>query len=347
MSTLSDVAARAGVSISAVSRVLSGAPDSRVSDETRARIQQAASELQYRPNSAGRALRSARSNVVALVVPDLMNAIFIELVRGVEDAAIEHDYLVLLGRTEDIEPGDQRAQKLLGEGRVDALLLQPGDVPFSADVLAEFGITKPVVLINSVQAGMPGTVTMPDEAGARIAVRHLATLGHKRIGFLGGLPENPTTARREAGFRAEMAASGLSVDPSLITGFGYTAPDGIRGAEQLLRLDDPPTALFVANVNAAIGVLSAARTLGFAVPRDVSVVALHDSWTAENSWPPLTVVKMPWYELGTRAFEEAHRQILGSEPRALVVDDPAPRLIERESTAPRGRTRRRAGRSAA
>ncbi|MGO2095922.1 MAG: LacI family DNA-binding transcriptional regulator [Candidatus Microbacterium stercoravium] len=333
MATLSDVAARAGVSVSAVSRVLSDAPETRVSDETRERIKRAARELDYRPNSAGRALRSARSNVVALVVPDLMNAIFIELVRGVEDAAIQHDYLVLMGRTEDIEPGDERARKLLGEGRVDALLLQPGDRPHVVDAIAGFAETKPVVILNSVEANAPGSATMPDEAGARTAVRHLIELGHEKIGFVGGVPENPTNARRASGFRSEMAAAGLEVDEGLTTDFGYTPDEGVRAAEQLLSGDRRPTAIFVANVNAAIGVLSAARRLGVSVPEDLSVVALHDSWTAENSWPPLTTVKMPWYELGQRAFDEVYRRIRGETPTSIVVDDPAPRLIVRESTA--------------
>jgi len=333
MATLSDVAARAGVSVSAVSRVLSDAPETRVSDETRERIKQAARELDYRPNSAGRALRSARSNVVALVVPDLMNAIFIELVRGVEDAAIQHDYLVLMGRTEDIEPGDERARKLLGEGRVDALLLQPGDRPHVVDAIAGFAATKPVVILNSVEANSPGSATMPDEAGARVAVRHLIELGHNKIGFVGGVPGNPTNARRARGFRSEMAAAGVQVDDRLTTEFGYTPDEGARAAEKLLGGDERPTAIFVANVNAAIGVLSAARRLGVSVPADLSVVALHDSWTAENSWPPLTTVKMPWYELGQRAFDEVYRRIRGEEPTSIVVDDPAPRLIVRESTS--------------
>ncbi|MGO3662787.1 LacI family DNA-binding transcriptional regulator, partial [Microbacterium gubbeenense] len=256
MATLSDVAARAGVSVSAVSRVLSDAPETRVSDETRERIKQAARDLDYRPNSAGRALRSARSNVIALVVPDLINAIFIELVRGVEDAAIQHDYLVLMGRTEDLEPGDERARKLLGEGRVDALLLQPEDRPNVVDAIAGFAEQKPVVILNSVEANAPGSATMPDDVGARVAVRHLIDLGHERIAFAGGVPGNPTNVRRESGFRAQMASAGLDVDPTFVTSFGYTAVDGERAADALLSGEHRPTAIFVANVNAAIGLLS-------------------------------------------------------------------------------------------
>ena len=331
MATLSDVAARAGVSVSAVSRVLSNAPETRVSEETRDRIRRAARDLGYRPNSAGRALRSARSNVVALIVPDLMNALFVELVRGVEDAAIEQDYLVLMGRTEDIEPGGERAQKLLGEGRVDALLLQPGDKPLPLEALGGFADTRPVLLLNSVAEDGPGSATMPDEVGARVATRHLIDLGHERIAFANGIPESHTAARRGRGFRGEMAAAGLEVDESLITTYGYTPSDGERAAAQLLAATPRPTAVFVANVNAAVGLLAYARKAGVQVPRDLSVVALHDSWTAANTWPPLTTVTMPWYELGRSAFDEVHRRILGEQPAQIRVDEPSPRLVVRES----------------
>src|SRR5690625_210083 len=262
MATLSDVAARAGVSVSAVSRVLSNAADARVSAETRERIHRVARELSYRPNSAGRALRSARSNVVALIVPDLMNAIFIELVRGVEDAAIDQDYLVLMGRTEDIEPGGERARKLLGEGRVDALLLQPGDKPLPLDALGGFADARPVLFLNSVAEDERGSATMPDDVGARVAVRHLIDLGHERIAFVNGIRESHTAARRERGFRAEMATSALIVDESLVTRYGYTPGDGERAAAQVLAVTPRPSAVFVSNVNAAIGFLTYARTSG-------------------------------------------------------------------------------------
>lgn len=333
MARLSDVAARAGVSMSAVSRVLSNAPDARVSEETRARILDAARELSYRPNSAGRALRSSRSHVVALIVPDLMNAIFFDLVRGVEDAAISKGYLVLMGRTEDVGPDNERIDKLLGEGRVDAVLLQPGDQPLPASALGDVEKMMPVQLINSVPSDAPGAITMPDQEGARVAVRHLLDLGHSQIGLVAGLPESHTSKRRIEGFTAEMSSAGLPVDPASVTSYGYTAEDGERAAADLLDRPGRPSAYVVANVNAAIGFLAQARRMAVRIPEDASVIAIHDSWTAANTWPPLSAVKMPWYELGRRAFEEAHRRIEGGGPTTIVVDDPAPLLVARESTS--------------
>lgn len=334
MTRLSDVAARARVSVSAASRVLSNASDTRVSDETRTRILKAARDLAYRPNSAGRALRSARTQVVALIVPDLMNAIFLELVRGAEDAAIREGYLVLMGRIEDVGPGNERLHKLLGEGRVDAVLLQPPDEPVVGTTLDGFEEKMPVIEMNSTSAATPGSVTLPDEAAARLAARHLIELGHTRLGYVGGLPQSHTNVRRRRGFVDELSQSGLALNPAWESNHGYTAEDGKRAAAGLLTLHDRPTGLVVANVNAAIGLLAEARRLGVSIPDDLSVVTIHDSWTAENSWPPLTAVKMPWYDLGRRAFEEAFRRLDGQEPRSIVVTDPPPDLIVRESTGP-------------
>lgn len=333
MATLSDVAALAGVSVSAVSRVLSNAPATRVSDDTRERIHAAAKTLDYRPNFAGRALKTSRSQVIALVVPDLTNAIFTELMRGVEDAAIARDYMVLLGRAEDMQPGGAMIERLIGEGRVDGLLVQLAEDVTSADVDRLMAGRAPVVLINSVEAGHPGSVVLDDERAARLGTEHLLKLGHRRIGLITGVPESFSGQRRADGFRQAMAAASIDVDEALITRLGYEPRAGREAFRTLVTADDAPTAILVANVNAAIGALAEARSLGISVPDDVSVVALHDAWTAENTWPPLTTVRMPLYELGRRAAEAVFARMSGGAVSDVTVADVEPELIERESTA--------------
>lgn len=334
MVTLSDVAARAGVSVSAVSRVLSDAPSARVSEETRQRIREIAAELDYRPNFAGRALKLARSNVIALIVPDLTNAVFTELMQGVEDEALANDYLVLLGRAEGMQPGGDTIRKLVGEGRVDGLLVQVGDSVAQDDVEQMLNGPAPVVFINSIEPGHTGSVALQDALGARVGTQHLIDLGHRRIGLVGGSPASYTAAQRRTGFLEALADAGLSARPEHIVEFGYSPEQGRAALAAIMATDDPPTAVFVANVNAAIGVLSAARTLGVQVPQQLSVVAMHDAWTVENSWPPLTCVKMPLYDLGRRAFRAIHDRLRGVEVTDIVVDDRPPQLILRESTAP-------------
>ena len=337
MSTLGDVAARAGVSISAVSRVLSNHPSARVSPATRERIVEAAKELNYRPNFAGRALKSARTQVIGLVVPDLTNALFTELMHGAEDAARERGYTMLLGRADDVRVGGEVIARLIGEGRVDGMAVQVGD-GVTPDGLGELLATPaPIVLINSRLEGHVGSVALDDEKGARIATEHLIELGHERIALVNGLPQSFTARRRRKGFLDALKDAGMVFKAEDETRLGYTADDGRAALHHVLALDPRPTGIVVANVNAAIGLIAEARTLGIHVPDDLSVVSVHDSWTAENTWPPLTTVKMQFYAMGLTAVRGVITRIETGEVADETITEPAPELIIRESTAPRQR----------
>lgn len=333
MATLGDVAARAGVSISAVSRVLSNAPATRVSEATRERIFAAARELDYRPNFAGRALKSAKTRVLGLVVPDLTNALFTELMHGVEDEASEHDYVVLLGRATDERANSEVYDRLIGEGRVDGLIVQVADGVATTSLETLLDRQAPLVLINSTAPGRVGSVLLDDETGARLATEHMVSLGHSRIGFANGLPSSLTANRRQAGYESAMRSAGLQSDPAYVTRFGYHPEDGRRALAHLMAMPAPPTALVVANVNAAVGALAAARASGLAIPADLSVACVHDSWTAENTWPPLTAVRMPFYEMGRAAVRNLLGRLTSGAVGDEVITDPQPELVVRESTA--------------
>jgi LacI family transcriptional regulator len=333
VSTLSDVAALAGVSISAVSRVLSNAPSSRVSEGTRQRIQDAARELNYHPNFAARALKSSHTNVVALVVPDVTNAIFSELMRGVEKAAAGLDYMVLLARAESVRPTAATIAKLVGEGRVDGVLVQVGDTMTEEDLSGILDGTVPAVLINSRRDDHVGSVILPDEEAAAVAVRHLVSLGHRSIGLINGLPDTDSARRRGVGFTAAMRAAGLSINPDFVTSLGYDPQQGRAAMRAIGALSRRPTALVVANVNAALGLLVEARDLGMRVPAELSIVAIHDAWTAENAWPPLTTVRMPLFELGKQSMTAIYDRIRSNVTVDIVVNHPAPELIVRGSSA--------------
>ncbi|NIK59016.1 LacI family DNA-binding transcriptional regulator [Kribbella shirazensis] len=334
MATLGDVAARAGVSISAVSRVLSDAPDSRVSAATKQRILDAASALNYRPNFAGRALKSARTQVVGLVVPDITNALFTELMHGAEDEAAERGYTVLLGRSDDVRPGGEVIARLIGEGRVDGMALQVGDGVPPAGLRDLLSTQAPIVLVNSAIPGQAGSVTLDDHRGTLLATEHLLGLGHERIAFANGLPRSFTAKRRRTGYKLALATAGVRVPAGYETRVGYTVDNGRTALRQLMALDPRPTGIVVANVNAAVGLLGEARRLGIRVPDDLSIVTVHDSWTAENTWPPLTAVKMQFYAVGRTAVRSVIRRIETGETSDEVVTDPPPELIIRESTAP-------------
>jgi DNA-binding LacI/PurR family transcriptional regulator len=327
MATLSDIAARVGVSVSMVSRVLRDAPGTRVGEHTRARIRQAAADLDYRPHFAGRALRSQRSQVLALVVPDLTNAVFAELMAGVEETASAHDHVVLLGRAESMGVGSARLGALVAEGRVDGILLQPQGAVTAEELAGAHG--APLVLINSLAEGHVGSVRLPDEQAGRCGARALLDLGHRHIAFVGGRRSDYSSARRERGWRAQLAQAGVEHAPALHP--GYTAEDGRSALRELAGLTPRPTAVLVANVNAAIGLLGEAHRAGVRVPEDLSVVAVHDAWTAQSTWPPLTTVAMPLRELGSQATQLLLDRLDGAPPRDELVDAPV-RLVVREST---------------
>jgi LacI family transcriptional regulator len=306
-----------------------------VSGATRERIENAARQLDYHPNFAARALKFSRTNVVALVVPDLTNAIFSELMRGVEEAAADLGYMVLLARAESLQPASATMAKLVGEGRVDGVLVQVGDNTTAEDLAGILDGRVPAVLINSRREDHVGSVILPDEAGVGVAVRHLVELGHTAIGLVNGLPTTDSAARRRTGFDQAMAAAGLAVTAECVTALGYDPQQGRAAMRILAALPERPTALVVANVNAALGLLVEARALGIRVPDDLSIVAIHDAWTAEIAWPPLTTVRMPLYELGKVSMTAIFDRIRSETIDDVVVTGPAPILVPRQSTARR------------
>ncbi|WP_181804045.1 LacI family DNA-binding transcriptional regulator [Streptomyces shenzhenensis] len=334
MATLGDVAARAGVSISAVSRVLSNHPSARVSEATRQRIMDAARELRYRPNFAGRALKSARTQVIGLVVPDLTNALFTELMHGAEAEASARGYTVLLGRSDDVRPGGDVIARLIGEGRVDGMVVQLGDAVPPAGLKDLLDMPAPVILLNTAYRDHVGSVVLDDRTGARLAAEHLIGLGHRRVALANGLRRSYTAQKRRLGFKDAVSAAGLSWPGSYETRLGYTPENGRAALRSLMSLPEKPTGIVVANVNAAVGVLAEARSLGIRIPEDLSIVAVHDSWTAENTWPPLTTVKMPFHTMGRVAVRAVINRIDTGETTDEVITDPAPVLVVRESTAP-------------
>jgi LacI family transcriptional regulator len=174
-------------------------------------------------------------------------------------------------------------------------------------------------------------VILQDEAGARVAVEHLVELGHRAIGLINGSQETATARRRLTGFTAAMEDAGLA--PTAVTSLGYEPEQGRAALRQMMAHPQRPTAVVVANVNAALGALLEARTLGIRVPEELSIVTIHDAWTAATTWPPLTTVRMPLYELGRLAMTALFENLTDGVVDDRMVTDPAPQLVLRESTA--------------
>lgn len=321
---LRDVAAAAGVDTSVVSRVLSGDTRLSIRPETRQRVLEAAARLQYRPNTAARTLKTARTMAIGMVVPDLANINYATIAQGAEERAAMAGYTLVLVSGSATE----RLADL--HGRIDGLLV--GMATSETPRLGDFGGRLPALLVNRREpCGIP-SVTVDDEAGARLATEHLVTLGHRRIGHIAG-PQNADTARRRlAGFQAALEAAGIEPDPQLIAETSFDEAGGHLAATRLLRMEPRPTALFVANVRAAIGALAAANHLGLNVPGDISLVGFHDAPFASYLNPPLTTVRMPLREMGQQAVDHLLTLLDGGEVEDAMVATP-PELVVRSSTA--------------
>ena len=334
-STLTDVAQLAGVDKAVVSRVVNADPLLAIRPETRARVEAAIKELDYRPNVAARTLRTARTGTIGLFIPDFANPVYAEIITGAESAALAHGQLLVTGSSSVTGHRAQAYLDLLGQGRVDGLLLAGDPVSVQEkEALDAFGL--PYLFLNRRDPGVDRYVVLDDVAAAAMATSRLLDLGHTRIAHIAGTASADTAARRLAGYEQALRSRGLPVEADLVVTADYTPQGGADAVRRLLATGARPSAVFVANVASAIGVLRALQEAGLDVPRDMSVVAVHDLPLAAHLAPPLTTVRMPLRELGARAIE----LLLSSDPSAAITEVVASpiELVERESTAPpRGR----------
>jgi LacI family transcriptional regulator len=328
---LKDVAAAAGVDTSVVSRILSGAGELSVRPETRRRVLETAARLGYRPNHAARALKTARTMAIGMIVPELDNVAYATIARGADDQASQAGYALL------VATGSVRDRLAALEGRIDGLLV--GVATSETLHVGDIGGALPTVLVNRSEAlGIP-SVTVDDERGAAQAVSHLLALGHRRIGHVAG-PQNSDTGRRRLdGYRSELARAGIEVPQEWIAEAAYDEAGGQMAAARLLSTEPRPTALFVANIRAAIGTLAAARRLGLGVPSDLSVIGFHDAPVAAYTDPPLSTVRMPLREMGAQAVDALLRLLDGGEADDVRVGA-APEVVVRASTSPPEQRRR-------
>jgi len=329
---LRDVALRSGVSVSVVSRALNRDPALRARAATVERILKAADDVGYRPNAAARTLRTRQVGVLGIILPDVNNPFFSQLLSGIEEACDAAGVVPLIGRAERLAENPHLMRDLVNEGRVEGFLVQPTDT-FPIDAFHELAADGvPHTFLVTRPTGSGSSVILDDERGIELAAQHVIELGHRRLGYAGGLPQHGTSRGRRDAFEAVLAGAGIEVRPEWQTALGYTFEDGRAALRQLASLPERPTALVVATHNSALGVLYEARALGIDVPSELSVVALHDSPSSERSWPQLTGVRMPLRQLGVRAVELLVDSIRTRAPRHERITDPAPELIVRGST---------------
>jgi LacI family transcriptional regulator len=286
--------------------------------------------LHYAPHESARALRSGSSGSIALLVHDVTNPLYAEIVRGTQAGAHAAGYVMLLGDAEELGSNQAAFRRILAGRRMDGVLLQ-GGFAHDAPLYRMARSYLPTVNINAQRHSQTGSVTLDDEAAARVAVDHLIALGHTQIGFLGGLANSSQGRRRQRGVRSVLEDAGLALRPEWVRDAGWGRASGADAMRGLLDAASRPTAIIVANVISAIGALDVARERGVRVPEDLSIVAIHDAWIAEHTNPALTTVKLPLFDMARQAVDLLVEVMRGGKSRDIIVRDPAPQLVERTS----------------
>jgi LacI family transcriptional regulator len=333
-STLVAVAQTAGVDASTVSRVLRNDPVVRVRPATRERIIAAAAALGYVPNVNARSLVLRRTMTIGLIIPSASNVVYDQIIKGAESAARAAGYVLLLTESSDFGEVEAAYRELVLGGRVDGLLIGSGNLNDSLpDVV--FERSGNCVVLNRLIRGPIPSVIEDDERGMSVAVARLVELGHTRIACLAGPVDVDTATRRLAGYKEAMREARLSVGPRYVERAAFSEAGGYEAMRRLLGAPDPPTAVAVSSVIAAVGALAACHDAQVAVPDDLSMIAFHDAAIAGYLSPPLATVWMPLFELGEAATRLLVDIINGKSPASLQrVQSPEPRLIERKSLAP-------------
>ena len=324
--TIADVAARAGVDRSLVSRVLNDDPALRAREETRQRVRQAVKELGYQPNRIARSLRTATSNTLGLVIPSFENPIWAVVVDGAETEADARGKTLIVASAARTPGRVQQFLDLGAHGGLDGILIasagQTDTPPADAPV--------PWLLLNRRAEGSRRYLLLDDEAAAHRATTALIDLGHTRIAHLSGPAHAESAGRRTSGYRKAMADHGLAPGPILEADYSFTG--GNTATDALLAAAAETTGVVVANIASASGLLVGLRAHGTRVPDDISVIAIHDHPLAGAFDPPLTTVSMPLFEMGRRAVA----LLLDTDPQNAIEEiiPDGIELIPRASTAP-------------
>ncbi len=328
--TIDDVARLAGVSIATVSRCLH-MPDI-VAAKTRERVLSAVRQTGYNLNAAAQSLRQRRSNTVLVVVPDIGNTFFSEILGGIEQEASAAGLTMLIGDTGRSKTREDAYVRYLLNGRADGALLlaDPQAAWFEIPTRNDLGI-PPIVVISEVGPDSgPVAVSIDNEAAAHAAVNHLIGQGHRRIAHIAGPPSNILTAQRLHGYRRALNEADLPLQAELEFPGDFGLLSGRAAFDNFKAQTERPTALFFANDEMAMGFLSTAYAAGVRVPRDVSVVGFDDIHFAQSCIPALTTIRQPRAAMGASAMRLLLSIIAGEAAASVRLPY---ELVLRDSTA--------------
>jgi LacI family transcriptional regulator len=333
--TMRDVARLARVSVTTVSTIVNGREG--VSPELTRRVQDAMATLDYHPNEVARGLKVNRTFTIGMVVPDVSNLFFNDILRGVETEARRNGFSVVLCDSHEDPVQEQDLLTMLVRRRVDGILLASAQTRLTGSRLA--GRRPPIVCFDREPGGFEGPAVVVDNVLASYeGTRHLIELGHQLIAIIAGPETTLTGSGRLEGFRKALQEAHLPLREEYIRPGGFSTDGGHRAALEILQLPNPPTAVFACNNRMTMGLMRGLKDLGLKCPRDVSVLGFDDFDWSELFSPRLTTIVQPSYEVGKRATEillqviqapDEHRDS-GEEHRVVLRAE----LRVRESTAP-------------
>lgn len=334
MATIKEVARRARVSVGTVSNVISGT--SPVGAELRERVERAIRDLNYHPDHIARSLKSRRTNTLAIVISDITNPFFPLVVRGAEDAASQRGYLLTIFNTDDRFERERQIFSVLRMHRVDGVLVvvspDSGRGTHLTDMIAA-GV--PVVCLDRVPPNVKvDSVLVDNVKGARICVRHLVGMGHRRIGAISGPRKLQTARDRLEGYRLALREAGIPYCAAMVREGDFRFESGYRMAKDLCLSHPRPTALLAFNCTMGLGAYKAIQELALRCPEDVALAVFDDVPGGDVFRPQLTVVSQPAYDIGYRAADLLIQRLAnrdGSDKPVSVTLDPELKI--RQSTS--------------
>ncbi len=334
MNNLEDVAKLAEVSAATASRALTR-PD-MVATKTRQRILDAAERLGYQPNQLARSLRQRGSRSLGVIITDILNPFHATLAKGVQDAAAKRDYTVFLFNTDEEPEKERRALETLRGHMPQGLIIVP--TPRTKEHLKLVDNLPTIELDRASGVKDAHTVMVDNAGGARMAVQHLTSLGHRRIGMIVGRLNISTAVERLQGYKEALEDAGILFADELVLPGNHREEDGCIAAHTLLSRPkhERPTALFVGNNEMTVGAVLAIRELGLNIPEDISIVGFDDSRWAKLLQPAITVIAQPAYELGHLACETLLNRLERNDQKAPPSSQIrlSTTFIPRASTAP-------------
>ena len=300
---MNDVAKKANVSVATVSRVLNNSTS--VNDSTRSKILKAIKELNYQPNRVAKRLRSksVSSNLIGVLIPDIQNPFYVDVLRGIEDVASTKNYALIMCNFGQDKEREKMYLEILQSESIDGLIAAPAseDDPQLKKMLSN---GMPVVCVDRGLKDVDVDVVLVNNVdGAYKAVDYLAKAGYRRIAYIAGMPTIPSSRLRERGYREALEDNGLTFDPDLVRYGDSKHESGVKLCNELLGLPYPPDAIFTGNNLITLGALETIHQRKLKIPEQIAIVGFDDMYWSSSLNPPLTAVKQPAYEIGKRAAE--------------------------------------------